>query len=294
MNDLAPAPIRPVTRRAAYAGFVALCGLLLSACLLAPGEFASTLDIRKDGRFTFTYSGELHFVSPSEFSGGKNKSGNDEVFKPQPCSTSSGAERECSTAELDRQMRNWEERQKNKSTRKRGEAEQMTAVMGGKDMSDPQTAQEFARSLERQHGWRQVTHKGKGLFEVDYAITGTLTHDFTFPQMEGFPMANPFVQISLRKDGSARINAPGFSSGASAGPLKGLASMAAMDKSKSGKDKMPQLPEMDGTFVIDTDGRILANNTAEGPAEQAGSSRLSWTVNKRTETPPTALIGLTR
>ena len=33
--------------------------ILLSACLLTPGKFDSSLNIRKDGTFTFTYRGEV-------------------------------------------------------------------------------------------------------------------------------------------------------------------------------------------------------------------------------------------
>ena len=133
---------------------------------------------------------------------------------------------------------------------------------------------------------------GKGRFDVDYAISGTLSHDFTFPVMEDFPLANPFVQVMVRSDGTARINAPAFSSGAAGSPLKSLAQMGAMDEAKKGK--APQLPRMDGTFIVTNDATILANNTEEGPQAATTGSQLTWTVNDRTEHPPTALIGLTR
>ncbi len=285
--------MKPQSIRRTMGGIVVVAlGLLLSACLLAPGKFASSLDVRKDGRFTFTYSGEMHFLALSEFANdGKKKSGNDDVFTPEPCTTSNGAQRECSSAELDRQMRDWEERQKNAAEREADEAKQMTAMMGGVDMSDPQTAEEFAASLRRQVGWKRVDYKGKGLFLVEYAISGTLSHDFVFPTMEGFPMANTFIQLSLRDDGTVRIDAPGYSSGASGGPLKGLASLAAMDTSNKNKDT-PKLPAIDGTFTITTDGEILANNTEEGPQDDPRGRKLSWKISERTEAEPTALIKL--
>ncbi len=55
---------------------------------------------------------------------------------------------------------------------------------------------------------------------------------------------------------------------------------------------MPNFPTMDGTFAIVTNGRILANNTDEGPAETSGGSRLEWKINQRTKRAPTALIKL--
>lgn len=269
-------------------GAVIALGLLLSACLLTPGKFTSTLDVRKDGRFTFTYLGELYFLSPDEMSDKASKS-EDATFQPDPCTADDGATRDCSSAELDQQMRQWEEREKSRAS---GETAQMAAMFGGKNMDDPQTAQEFARSLERQQGWRRVTYKGKGLFDVDYAISGTLSHDFVFPVMEQFPIVTPFVQMSLRKDGSVRIDAPAFASGAAGGPLKSLGAMASSDPTK--KSKAPNFPKMDGTFTIISDGQILANNTDEGAQQTAAGDRLLWKVNDKTAAAPTALIRLAR
>ena len=39
--------------------FALIAPLLLGACLLTPGKFDSTLDIRADRSFTFTYKGEV-------------------------------------------------------------------------------------------------------------------------------------------------------------------------------------------------------------------------------------------
>ena len=49
---------------------------------------------------------------------------------------------------------------------------------------------------------------------------------------------------------------------------------------------------MDGTFRILTDGRILANNTDEGPSEGTAGQVLEWKVNQRTQSAPMALIQL--
>lgn len=39
--------------------------LVLSGCLLSPGKFTSSLDIRKDGSFSFAYAGEVIVAEPS-------------------------------------------------------------------------------------------------------------------------------------------------------------------------------------------------------------------------------------
>jgi hypothetical protein len=43
--------------------------LLLASCILSPGKFASTLDIRKDRSFTFTYVGEVLSEDPKATDG---------------------------------------------------------------------------------------------------------------------------------------------------------------------------------------------------------------------------------
>jgi hypothetical protein len=45
---------------------VLLFPFLLSSCFLAPGAFTSSLDLRRDGSFTFAYKGEVIFQSPDE------------------------------------------------------------------------------------------------------------------------------------------------------------------------------------------------------------------------------------
>jgi hypothetical protein len=254
-------------KRLAAAGMAAALAVLLAACMLMPGRFVSSLDLRKDGSFAFAYKGEIHFVSPSEL---------DE--KKDDKSSATGD-----------------------TSRKGQEAAQMEAMMGGMNLSDPKTAEEFARKLARQHGWRSVTSMGNGRFDVDYAVSGSLTHDFTFPVIDGFPQATPFVQVIRRNDGSVRINAPAFSTGPDGSPLRNLAAMGAMAPSgtdPAGKEKdagkAPKLPVLDGAFTVTTDGAVLANNTEEGPQQHAKGSLLAWTVNERSASAPTALIGLAK
>ena len=51
--------------RLARLGFLLAVPFLLASCLLTPGRFTSTLDIRKDRGFTFTYAGEAILVEPT-------------------------------------------------------------------------------------------------------------------------------------------------------------------------------------------------------------------------------------
>ena len=61
--------------------------LLLASCLLSPGKFVSSLDIRKDRSFTFTYQGE---VIAAEMKTNDGKGG---PSKPAPLSSEGIAQR---------------------------------------------------------------------------------------------------------------------------------------------------------------------------------------------------------
>ncbi len=60
-------------RRAAGLLIALAAPLLLTGCLLAPGKFTSTLDIRADRSFTFTYVGEVISPKPDSPAGGEDE-----------------------------------------------------------------------------------------------------------------------------------------------------------------------------------------------------------------------------
>ncbi len=280
-------------RAAALALLVAL-GLALAGCLLTPGKFTSELDIRKDGRFAFTYTGEIHLLALSKLAEMGRGAAGSETFTPQPCQAEdSGEERSCSQAEIEEQKRLWQEERTRDGERRQKDNESMKAMLGGIDPADPKAAEEFAARLRRQAGWRKVEYKGDGLFQVDFALNGTLGHDFSFPTIERFPMANAFVQISLRADRSVRIDAPGFAPAAAGEPYRGMMQGMAQGMGEgSGTNAAPGFPAIDGKFTLRTDGAILANNTDEGPQADPAGQRLDWTVNMRSQAAPMALVRL--
>jgi hypothetical protein len=272
----------PITIPRRGSALLVLLGLLVASCMLAPGKFTSTLDIRKDGRFGFTYSGEIHMLALSKLA--SEMSADDKAaFTPSPCHKQGTLdERPCTAQEVDRQKQDWQEK-------RRRDAEAMKAILGGIDPTNPRAAEELAQRLRRQAGWRRVAYKGDGLFDVDFAISGRLDHDFTFPTIERFPMANAFVQIALRNDGTVRVDAPGFAPASTGEPFRGL--MQGLSAKEGGSSPFPQA---DGRFTIRTDGAILANNTDEGPQADPAGQKLDWAVNLRTPAAPTALIRLAR
>jgi hypothetical protein len=276
-------------KRAGTIALLAVLCLALAACILTPGKFTSQLDVRKDGRFSFSYSGEIYMVALSKLAD-MGREGAGAEFTPQPCfKDGSGEERACSSDEAGQQKREWEEQRTASTDKRKRDAEGMKAMLGGIDPSDPRAAEELAARLRRQAGWRRVDYKGDGLFEVDFAIVGRLDHDFTFPTIERFPMANAFVQLSKRSDGTLRIDAPGFSPVTGGEPFRGMMQAAAMSADKGNGAK---LPVIDGKFSVTTDGAVLANNTDEGPKTAPEGQRLDWTINARSPAAPTALIRL--
>ena len=217
--------------------------------------------------------------------------GDKKTFAADPCYDDDMKERKCSAEEQAQQKQTWDDEQKASAEKKKKDAEGMKAMLGGIDPADPKAAEELASRLRRQVGWKSVIYKGDGLFVVDFALSGRLDHDFAFPTIERFPMANPFVQLSKRTDASIRMDAPGFSNSTGGGnPFAAL--MSSGMGMTEGKQDAPSVPQLDGVFTLTTDGAVLANNTDEGPQADPAGQKLVWIINPRTAAAPTALIKL--
>lgn len=266
-----------------------LAPLLLGGCLFSPGKFTSELQLFADDQLAFTYDGEIQMLALSKLAEMANNG--DESFVAE-CYDADFEMAECSEAEIAEQQAEWDAGAEDRRAEQAREAEKMRAVMGGIDPANPQAAQELAARLERQRGWQRVTYKGDGVFDVAFAVSGTLTHDFTFPTIEGMLGANAFVSVNLRDGAQVRVDAPDFSRQQDSNPMFGggsLAALAAMAEADESGD-IPQIVMPEGTFTIVTDGRVLANNTDEGPAPHAAGQSLSWTIGATTRQAPTALI----
>lgn len=269
------------------ATLLALC-LTLAACLLSPGRFTSHLDVRQDGRFSFAYMGEIYLLGLSKLAEMGDKPA---TFTPECFHPGTMVNRPCTAAETAAQRAQWEAGQGATAEKKKRDSEAMKALLGGIDPSSPKAAEELATRLRRQEGWRRVDYKGDGLFDVDFAVSGTLDRDFAFPSIERFPMANAFVSVNRHKDGTLRIDAPGFATAAGNDSLRSLMLLGAASKSGA---TAPTLPVTEGTFTLTTDAAILANNTDEGPQADQNGQRLAWPVNARAGAAPTALLRLGR
>jgi len=143
----------------------------------------------------------------------------------------------------------------------------------------------FAAKLMKYAGWRSVTYRGRGVFDVDYHFEGRATQDFLFPALPDNDLLIPFVAIRRRADGSVLVTAPAFTGGA--GPMAARAGAAASEQMKGGPVSRAQ-----GRFTIVTDGEILTNNSEDGAAAHPLGRQLHWDVQPATNKIPETLIRL--
>lgn len=284
---------------ALLAGFA----LALSGCFMAPGKFTSELHLTGPDSFTFSYDGEIFFLGLSKLAQMGAEGG--DAFTAECFDEETYESSVCTPEEEAEQRADWEAGAQERAARQQQEAKQMAALMGGINPTDPKAADELVTLLQRQKGWDRVVHKGDGVFDVSYRVSGTLGHDFLFPMIEGFPTANPFVQMFLRDGGQVRVNAPGFAAQSGDNPMAGmmggmgsLAGLAAIGAGENAEatDSIPGVPMMEGTFTLRAASgmRILANNTDEGPTTGPESDALTWKISSRTTQAPTALIATAR
>lgn len=290
----------PIRLRAA--ALLAGLALALSGCFMTPGKFTSELALTGPDRFTFTYDGEIFFLGLSKLAQMDSAVAE---FTPSECYDDETYEvRECTAEETAAQRADWEAGAAERAAEAKKKADQMAAIMGGIDPSDPKAAEELVKLLKRQKGWERVVHKGDGVFDILYRVNGTMGHDFMFPAIEGFPASNPFVQAFVRQNGQVRINAPGFAAqnadAAGMGAMMGMGSLAGLAAlgaaGEAGDKPMPGIPVIDGTFTVRAASgmRILANNTDEGPEATTTGETLTWRINTRATLAPTALVATSR
>ena len=287
----------PIRLRAA--ALLAGLSLLLSGCFITPGKFTSELVLMEENEFTFTYEGEIFFLALADLAalGAAN-----DTFSANCWDEETFEDRECTPEEEAEQRAEWEAGAEARAAKNAKEAEQMAAVMGGINPNDPEASAELTELLLRQRGWNRVEDKGDGVFDVSFSVTGSLTHDFMFPVIEGFPTTNPFVQLIMRDGNVVRVNAPGFAAQNSGGPMgammggmPGMANLANPgEPDAEGGEKVPNIPTIDGTFTIVTSGNIRANNTDEGANPTPNGEMLTWDISPRTQAAPTALIDMSR
>ncbi|HKP34253.1 MAG TPA: hypothetical protein VJT70_05680 [Sphingomicrobium sp.] len=270
--------------------FAIAAPLLLTGCLWGPGKFASDLTLRKDGSFALNYRGEIMLQLPPE-AGGPWKPEMARCFEGMQNKTSSQAvivdpkagapkERPCTAAEIAGQKSDYERG----AAAKGKDAEQMAKLFGLPGLDDASN-RAFAAKLMKYAGWRSVSYRGKGVFDVDYHFEGRATQDFLFPALPDNDLIIPFIAIRRRADGAVLVTAPAFTGGA--GPLGARAGAAAAEGMKDGPVSRAQ-----GRFTVITDGEILTNNSEDGATPHPIGRQLRWEVGPTSSKIPETLIRL--
>lgn len=265
--------------------FVLAAPLLLAACLWGPGKFTSDLTVKKDGSFVLDYRGEMVLQLPPDASG--------EPWKPEmarcyesgktlgsvgvmvPSGSPPPKGRSCTAAEVAEQKGAYE--------KKLRDSENMAKAFGLPGLDD-ESNRAFAAKLMKYAGWRSVTYRGHGVFDVDYHFEGRATQDFLFPALPDNNLIIPFVALRRRADGSVLVTAPAFTGGS--GPMSG-AMAGAGDMGKGGPISHAQ-----GRFTVITDGEILTNNSEDGASPHAIGRQLHWDIGPASTKIPETLIRL--
>ncbi|QIK96371.1 hypothetical protein G7076_07865 [Sphingomonas sp. HDW15A] len=285
--------------------FVAAAPLLLTGCLWTPGKFQSELTLRKNGTFVMDYRGEIFLQMPNDsgqpapFNGsmvrcykdGRVESGVVEItmagdnVSEQGVDPVSAETRTCSPVEIASQKAKHDKQEAERLSKKAQENSEM-AKLFGMPGTDEESNRAFAAKLMKQAGWKSVSYKGKGLFDVVYRFEGSARQDYAFPLMPDSDMLIPFVTIRPRADGAVQVTAPAFTGGS--GPLSARARMMGLpDKGGDGPKSLAQ-----GRFAIVTDGEFLTNNSEDGPAAHATGREVHWDVTPASDKLPEALIKL--
>ena len=238
---------------------VLLLPLMLTACLFQPGKFESTLTIHKDRSFTFTYKGEVMAVDLE----GMGK----DMASTMPSPGADGAEVE-DAVPVDNSVAVSDEET----------PEQKAAAKAAKDAE----YRELATQLSKEYGYKTVEYRGDGIFYVDYAISGVLTHNFVYPFNQDGAMIFPWVAVELRGGDTVRIKAPGFAK-------QDMSGMGPLGMGAGGGD-MPS--KMDGTFTLTTDASVVSQNNEEGAETVGKDTVIAWRVTSRTEDAPMAVLRL--
>jgi hypothetical protein len=239
-----------------YRTLGALAGLLaLSACLVTPGTFESSLDVRADRSFSFAYKGEIlaSDMGKEALTGAAASSGDD------------APEGEAENSPTLMQIAAKEEDFSDAVDDAKGDDAQMQAI---------------AAALAKEKGFRSARYMGNHKFEIDYAITGGLDHAFLFPFNIDAQIILPFVAVEMRGDDRVRVKAPGFANGfdKSQGPagMGGAGDEAAK--------------ALNGTFTLTTDAEIVSQNQEDGAQTVPQGKRIVWTITPLTSDAPAATL----
>lgn len=259
------------------AGCMIGIALLLQGCLVTPGKFDSSLDIRADRSFSFAYKGEVIASDMGKGMSGLDGPGDaDEI--PLGDAVPESEQSAYSTALL------WEWTQDAPTAAESPDSSPKEERFDGKsettdDPDDETRMQAIAAALLKEKGFRAARYMGHRKFEIDYAISGTLTHAFLFPFNIDAQIVLPFVAVEMRGADRVRVKAPGYANGGDRN--QSMIGGGAGDEAAKA---------LNGTFTLTTDAEIISQNQEDGPSTGPHGKQVRWTVNPLTAEAPMAVL----
>lgn len=240
-----------ITRLALMVGAL----LLLPSCLVTPGKFDSTLDIRADRSFRFTYKGE---VIASDF--GKSIGDSDTPLgEDMPTEEESALIQTIALGS------------------KGDKAGTQPPPLFGNGTADRTTKMHaIAAALLKEKGFRGARYLGEDKFEIDYAISGRLDHAFVFPFNIDAQIVFPFIAIEMRGEDRVRVKAPGYANSS--------------DQAQGAMGSDAAAKALDGRFTLTTNAAIVSQNQEDGPSTVAEGEQIVWKVNSLTTEAPMAVL----
>ncbi len=198
------------------------------------------------------------------------------------------SKRPCTKVEIAKLKKQFDDGQAAKLASAKKQSGEFAALFGFSP-ADDDANRKLAASLMKYEGWKTVTYKGKGVFDVDYSLASKTSHDFLFPLFPQVDLIIPFVQIRKRTGNSVMVNAPALVGGG----MKALAARAKAMGQARGSEEMPGASQATrGTFTLTTDAEIMTNNTDDGPVADPRGRRLVWEIDPSSEKIPEALVRL--
>jgi hypothetical protein len=237
--------------------------LLLFGCVLTPGKFVSSMSINADRTFSFTYKGEVIALDLGKAFGKGMSSGSPSEDEAGPAVDTAVAADAAKPAPLVEEK----------------SSPDMIDASTNDQASDDLKNRAIAEALSKEYGYRSVKYLGKGKFDIDYAVSGKLTHNFVFPFNVDAEAVLPFVVIELRQNNIVRVKAPGFANDSS----KGKNPMG----SGMGSDTSSAL---DGLFTLDTDAEIVSQNNEDGATKADRRRIIRWRATPLSKDMPTAVL----
>ncbi|MGY4397172.1 hypothetical protein ACVWZA_002363 [Sphingomonas sp. UYAg733] len=247
-----------------------LLPLALAGCVLAPGKFVSKMTINADRSFTFSYVGEVMALDlGDEFGKGMGDAFSSDTPSgntTEPSTDESGKSEELQPALSKIVLQDSEK--KDESPDKKADAAKKKAAAEVKNKA-------IAEALSKEAGYRKVTYMGDGKFEVDYQISGRLTHSFVYPYNVDAEAVFPFIVVEVRANNTVRIKAPAFANESTSKGMPGA------DQASS---------KLDGVFTLDTDAEIVSQNNEDGAASAGGRKTVTWKATPLSKTAPMAVL----